>query len=512
METTRIAYQDRFDPHYLSILKGHLSIEHLKETALNEEKEINGITYKKCISIEFAGLAATTLFYSNPESPNITKENLDLRKEIREIFRNIFTAVNVNELNKLGFYLRAKFCFSYLYSDFPICLMKAELPEVWEFQANKPVEEFYINFPVTRGEFKRAIIKNSQTHSLEMIAGILAANKELIFLGEKEKHVNTIQVRFSSIPSPVCVLIINDTAFCDPYLYSMQGIDRQLEFTYPVVILEKKGKETSKGFDSIKRHMNYLWRHDLTLFCKDATFFEPDKISELDKIRTPEMIIGSKGTKWGHKAKRIWQRIQEKQNLEAMTPEIEGKISLWKANLTEKFMACTRKLKSQNDPSENEFFLTVGMRREFFYFRLELKKTNTVFEYLHADWSILFCVLAHYSFAKVSGEVPVLHKNCLLGQSRLRQQIEKQLNQCDLNQTKSGTLYVDELFPKNAIFDLNIPVNCIEFDETEKEKIERATYSTRIEIEDKKLRKRKDKYERTDHEELSCLLYLELPE
>jgi len=481
----RSIYPDRFDTSYLTFLESELDIEKLKDGALHEKKLINGIEYHRCISIDFCGIAASTLFFTDTGREDITPENLEARKKVATAFKILFERDRLLALNNNNeqerFYVRARFCFSYMHSDYPICLMKAEQKEIWEKLADKPIDDYYISKPVSVSDFRKSRIRSTQEDSLRAIADILDDNEDLIIMGGLEKKVNTIQVRFSAIPSTICTLIINRTAYCDPYLYAKLEPDKQLALNYPVLVLREKEADMPKAFAAIRKHVNYLWRHDLTLFCKDATRFRPDNHAGLVEMLPPDAIIGWEGTNWLQKETRIWEKKKEldKTLLEKTETELR-KISEWKANLDHKLSLGTKKIKEEGYDSETaNMEVTVGMRRCFYYFKIACRKYNILFEYLQPNANTLYCALAHYSYARLTGnKTPVMHE-CTSAKNiqAFKNTLIDQLNNYDLDKSDNGTKYFDHLFSINP-FELKITAAQINFGFSEFNQINQAEYST----------------------------------
>jgi hypothetical protein len=482
----RSIYPDRFDTDYLAFLESELDIKKLKAGALYEKKPINDVEYHRCISIDFCGIAASTLFFTDASREDITPENLEARKRVAAAFKKLFEqnellALN-NENEEERFYIRARFCFSYMHSDYPICLMKAEQKEIWEKLADKPIDDYYISKPVNGSDFRKSKIRSTQEDSLRAIADILDNNEELIIMGGLEKKVNTIQVRFCAIPSTVCTLIINNIAYCDPYLYAKLEPNKQLALNYPVLVLREDDDDMPKAFAAIRKHVNYLWRHDLTLFCKDATRFRPDNHAGLVELLPPEAIIGFEGTNWLHKETRIWEKKKELDNtLFEKTERILQKISEWKANLNYKLGLGTKKVKEEGDDSETaNMEVTVGMRRNFYYFKIACSRYNILFEYLQPTPNTLYCALAHYSYTRLTaGKIPVMHectsaKNILA----LKNTLIDQLNNYDLDKNNNGTRYFDHLFSTNPVFELKLTTAQIHFGFSEINQIKQAEYPT----------------------------------
>lgn len=158
------------------------------------DTKINNEVFSHCISIDFCGLASSTLLLTNLERDELNPETYKLRKEIKNAVRKIFDKKNLNALNKIGICLKVRFYFSYLYSDYPICLMKAEQDIVWDNLTDTLNNDFYISPPLTPDQFNNSKIYQSQESSLRMIFDIINKNRDLIILGGTEKKINSVQV------------------------------------------------------------------------------------------------------------------------------------------------------------------------------------------------------------------------------------------------------------------------------------------------------------------------------
>lgn len=475
-------YPNRFHRDYLGFLEEQLSPDNLKKNALFKEKKTEEGKFERCISIDFCGLAATTLFSSSiaHEVPNFA-ETTSKRSDIAEAFRTLLKKETLAELNTEGYYVRVRFCFAYLYADYPVCLMKAEKNEIWDNLIDASNYQYYISKPLNTGEFNGSHIRIAQNDSLTHILHIIQDNDKLIITGGAHVQANTLQVRFSTIPSGICVLIINNTAFCDPYMYAKLDHDRHLRLNYPVLVLDEKNLEMKDAYISIQKHFKYLWKHDLTLFCSDATNFKSDYKEGLLELLSPEQIIGPGGTNWGHKEKRIWEQKEQRPGkvLEKTPLDIE-KISEWKANLNKKLSLCTKKIKGNPD-HEKPVYIEIGMRHNFFYFKIEIKNPDLIFEYLQSEGTLLYCVIAHYSYSLLNmDKKPNLHeihpgnKN---NHYKLKREIIEQLNHYDLHKNGSGKDAFDILFSLESGFKMTIPPENIDFDFKNINKIAEAKYS-----------------------------------
>lgn len=91
----------------------------------------------------------------------------------------------------------------------------------------------------------------------------------------------------SCIPSAICGLIINDTAFCDACLYSKSNENGRLSLSYPVTIVKGGENKMFAPFESLRQRFYYLWRHDLTLYARDAIECTQENIVGLHNVFSP---------------------------------------------------------------------------------------------------------------------------------------------------------------------------------------------------------------------------------
>lgn len=344
-------FPDRFSKEYLKFLQTQLSLENLIATADFEPyDDVTRKKSKKCITINFCGLAANTLLGNAiGRGCEENKDILLLKNSIAQSFKDLFNEGNLAILDKNNLYLRIRFCFSYLYSDFPVCLIKAANDDNWKYIGEGMKYDFYYNQPITKVLLEKSRIYKDQQESLQTIANIIKDNPNIDNLMnpnliEREKVKHQLQIRFSVIPSPICVLVINNIICCDSYLYAMFPKKHEgLSLRYPISILYNT--DDKQQFDSVSKHFKYLWRHDLTLFCGDGTEFDGKNYDKLSSIRDPNKIV------WTDKETRIRRsKLRNSENL----PTDNEKIEKWEKNLSEKFRLFTSKviLAGANDQIE----------------------------------------------------------------------------------------------------------------------------------------------------------------
>lgn len=90
---------------------------------------------------------------------------------------------------------------------------------------------------------------------------------------------------------------------------------------------------------------------------------------------------------------------------------------------------------------------------------------------------MLYCVLAHYGYAKIIGKSPVLYENSNLSGKKFEKELQKQLSNYNLDNDENSNTYYDKLFCEYKTFDIKLPANCILFDIEKKEEIAHARYA-----------------------------------
>lgn len=346
-------YLDRFDLDYLSRLVSLLDLENLIDTAYYEPSKPGRTPHsKKCISLEFCGLAANTLLGNDIGRVSLDHGVPELRARVSEAFKKIIKPETLKRLDSLNIYLRIKFCFNYIYSDFPACLIKAENTENWKYTGVGVFYDFHYSEKITQKELESSQIYASQMESLRKIYSIMVESPELI-RKEDPYEMHQLQVRFSVIPSTLCILKINNIISTDSYIYSQMPDDfGSLSLTYPVTLINSND---IKQFESIHNHFNYLWRHDLTLYCGDATEFSLTNLTGIKTIRKPHEV------KWQDKEARIRKDIMRQQGKNVKIDE--KAIKKWEGGVRKKFALCTTKVElSQN-----------GYNKAFSFFKSNLK-------------------------------------------------------------------------------------------------------------------------------------------
>ena len=124
-----------------------------------------------------------------------------------------------------------------------------------------------------------------------------------------DKRNNTIQIRFAPVSMPLCLMVINNHAFSDPYIFSQEvkdGKKNNLFYNYPLSYFDKNREEDKEYFDYLTNHFDYLWNLDITMLCRDATYYDLQTHPQgLMDIRTPDKVI------WNQKRARIESYLKD---------------------------------------------------------------------------------------------------------------------------------------------------------------------------------------------------------
>jgi len=352
LKNTLSTYADRFDPDYLRFLAERFDINTLKANAYEENRK-DGHGTVKCIEVKYCGIAANTLLGNDTASRGKTMNSAvsAAKTHVARNFKDLFTKKNLDELKQQGYYLKVRFCFSYVYSDLPVSLIKAEESKNWEYIKDGTRYDYHYSKPINESELKKWSIYQSQQESLRLIMEILrSAYSNGHDLATLEKQNHSIHVRFTCIPSPLSMLILNNLCLCDSYLYGKLAIKDNMETTcslhHPVSVITKVENMENEQFESIINHYKYLWRDDLTLFCGDATkfsFIENEKGGKKNRTYYFEgltEIIPPNKIKWNDKISRI---RESKRRHKAKNRNII-EILFWKRKLTDKFRLYTNKV------------------------------------------------------------------------------------------------------------------------------------------------------------------------
>lgn len=468
------AFENRYDAAYLELLANKLSFDTLKSSALEIEREEQQkkftpkgqqepITLTKVIKIEFCGLAAGTLLGGNDIEeerreiekiyPKDAARILNLRKEIRDKFEYLFSGRALEELNNGGIYLLIRFCFPYLYADFPISLMRAEDSLIWNAKLDHEVG-FSENDPVSPGEWELSNVKAAQIASLEEIVKLCRQYEDFRQMTDYDMAVNTCETRFAVIPIPTCILIINDIAISDSYIYAKVTKEKRLLFNTPVNVTQRylpgmprKKENEAMSFQLLRQHFLYLWRHDLTMFADMATKFREYRPEGLLEIEPPMTDSGKPkpAIDWEIKIDRIVAKKRRNNNeYDRKAPEEEERIEVWRANVIKKMKLSTNKI-LQRTIKLDQSKLEIKIDRKLLKYHVTItynKRVIFVFD-KKGENSILFSAITHFAYAKLKGLTPLMYTN-FKGKGELRRQITEQLGA--RKRIKDESIDADSLF------------------------------------------------------------------
>ncbi|MCJ7578563.1 MAG: nucleotide-binding protein [candidate division Zixibacteria bacterium] len=268
-------FLNRKDNEYMKILLKELNIERLIQTSfpVEEPKVKDGKTFNRCCRIDYLGATGTTLLdiggnYFPP----------DAAQALEKMF------LNVKKLNDAGIFVKVRFLFVYPYSDFSFAAIQAEHCTN-RASINQPqyLRDFNIIDEVDEKTFYASSLARNLSNSLEHLQHLV----ELPGWGLDKPNV--VLARFVPQSINVSVLMINNIAFCDSYLYAKdERHEKCLSNCSPLVMVDKQQNEHT--FKGIEDHFRYLWELDTTLDCEDATFYSPGKCNSLKEIKNLSQI------------------------------------------------------------------------------------------------------------------------------------------------------------------------------------------------------------------------------
>src|SRR5579859_413234 len=404
-------YANRYDPNYLKFLSKNLEPENLIATAVvaprhelwkdYQSKKTNKIKeLKKAVKIDFCGIACTTLLGTNRDKqeadikvnyPDKYAEIVRLKEEVKKKFLHLFTDESVELFNTSGVYLKVRFCFPYLYSEFPLSIMRAEDSSIWKAALDHEVS-FSGNAPVNSEEWADSNMYKSQIASLHEIVGICKRHPSFCITEDFPKVTNTMETRFAVIPIPSSVLMINNLIISDSYLYSKVADQQHLSINTPINVIDRypsdmamKAKKEDIGFRMLRQNFIYLWRHDLSLHADMATSFSQKSPEGLLKIKPP-VKPGKRNIPnidWQIKIERIKERKHElDKNYNPDDPSEKKMIAAFKSNLISKMELCSRSIPVKMNSAK--LFVNIGHEKAKFYVKLTYMKNglkSTLFEF-----------------------------------------------------------------------------------------------------------------------------------
>ena len=454
-------FEDRFDPKYHEHLFNLLSDpDELCKYAIapGKTRTYADGKFKKGIQIDFCGLAATTLLGVNIHGEEESPE----KKKISEKFHELLSVDSTERLAEKGFYLKIRFIFSYVYSSFAKSLIDAEAslsrPRGKDRQI---VYNFDIQSKLSEELIRDSTLYRSQVSSLEKIASIIERNRILV-MTRPERNDHTIQVRFSTIAMPFCLMIVNNRAYSDSYLYAQEeggkGI-HNLFYHYPIQVFDVNDPFQSKYYSYLTNHFDYQWNNEVTLLCKDTTGFNDDKDYQgLSKIRRPTELV------FAQKEARIKDYMEGHK-----MPVDEAAIPVWRANLIDKLSVylgedvlsagTSRKEKpeepsSPKDNGQQETCLTIGKTDDGqFFFHVYVPAQDINIDFKKPKDHLTYQFMLHVAVAVLEGEGPVMHRKHS-ARPRVLKQILLPMSQAATNGSGEKVL-IDMKFILTHLFDAN---------------------------------------------------------
>ena len=286
-----ITFEHRRDPKYLKVLRERLSVDGengliARALPLPEPIELEGMRFKKRCEVWFLGISGNNLF---DRARTYIRDPGDIMVDVLEdLFRRH------REFLEHEIWLRVRFLFIYPYSSYAMSVINAETTSrrcAISGDAIHPASQQ--EYQVDDDRFKASSFFLSQKKNLNLIQEWIEK-----YDWNPSRKGSSLSVRFTPISPNMCVLIANDTSFCDSYILAKERrFDDRLLFSCPLLKIEKAEHEWA--FASITDHFRYLWQLNVTLDCDGATDYEPGEQDSLGKIKPPENIT------FEHKAKRL---------------------------------------------------------------------------------------------------------------------------------------------------------------------------------------------------------------
>jgi hypothetical protein len=410
-------FKNRFDEEYYDyLIKILTDVQSLCENAIGhpKPKAYTEGNFEKGIQIDFCGIAATTLLGIAIEDDRLS----DKRAQIKEAFTSLLSSEMTKELNSKGIYIKVRFILSYIYSTFFSCLVMAESSLGRPYASSRFIDYNYNLDELTFDQLKDSSFGKRQTRTLTEIANVVDKNPFLVMV-KPEKSDNTLQVRFSLLPLPLCLLIINNKAISDPYLYAQELTGQRVHdlfFHYPLLVFDQTVNEQQVYYSYMANHFDYIWNNDLTLHCRDTTEFDIHNNSQdLAVIRKPSEL------KWDQKERRIkdyldkhekpydletvkkWRQLQRK--------KIANYVIASKTENAKESQVETENSKRQNLEAEhaNSSNIKIWIDNDYNYcFNLEDCNAHN-FHFSSRTPEKVFLIFLHYAYASKKNKVPIMH-------------------------------------------------------------------------------------------------------
>ncbi|MDZ7269635.1 MAG: nucleotide-binding protein [candidate division KSB1 bacterium] len=350
-------FENRRDEKYLATLRERLSISGpngLRQRAIRMSRvvEAEGRHFTHCCRIDFLGLAASNLLDAGGEY---------VPTSVADCLEEIFQQAHV--LNDAGCFVKMRFLFCYPYAAYAISRIQAESTRNRSaIDEPRYVRDFKLIEQVNETTFLQSALVRNQTNGLEQIQ--IWVDK----YGWGPQALNKVVVRFTPMSPDLCLLIMNDTAFCDAYLSAKKSrLAKRGAIVVPLI--QVGSDEDRSAFAGLEDHFRYLWDHDTTLDCEDATYYQPGVPNSLRQIRPPRQIDFSK------KAARLQRRNKHVS---------EEELNHWRFVVTRIFdRFCIDPVPAPNSES---LFIACSWEKSKDQRHVPNRSARQVFEYLEEDF------------------------------------------------------------------------------------------------------------------------------
>jgi len=271
-------FSHRQSPRYLELLRTRLAIDGpdglcARAIKISSPRTHDGKQYERCARIDFAGIAATTLFDIGRDFTNGS-----VALVARDVFRR------ARDLNDRGIFVKLRILLVYPFSAYAFSRIQAEATAN-RSAIDEPV--YPRNLDVVEAVDQRMFAQSNfvitQTHMLDHLQEWIDES------GWDRNTLNRVSVRFVPTSPNFCLLFVNDAAFLDPYLLAKQRrTAKSCALLGPLVHVERG--QDPEAFDAMDDHFRYLWDLDLSLYCEDATLYERSSPRTLSRIKPPAVI------------------------------------------------------------------------------------------------------------------------------------------------------------------------------------------------------------------------------
>lgn len=352
-------FQTRRDEDYLKTLRERLTIAGpngllTRAVKVSRTVEADGKKFSHCCRIDFMGLAASNLLDAGSEY---------VSSSVADCLEDIFK--NAEILNEKGCFVKMRFLFCYPYSAYAVSRIQAESTRNRSsIEEPRYLRDFNLIEQVNETTFFQSALVRNQTNGLEQIQ--IWVDK----YGWTPGAVNKIIVRFTPMSPDLCMLIINDTIFCDAYLNAKKSrLAKRAAIVAPLMQIESQ--ENRGAFEGIEDHFRYLWDHDTTLDCEDATYYQAGIPNSLMQIRPPQQIDFSK------KVARLLRRNKQ---------ITEHDLNHWRFVVTRLFDRFC--LDPVPTPSSESLFIACSWEKSKDQRYIPNRSARQMFEYLDQDFGL----------------------------------------------------------------------------------------------------------------------------